>query len=192
MTHRQSERQIHPLTSPSSVTDNKRRSSIWRRQRKLNLENHFPNPITIMRRFVAVHFLPNISFWKWVSYFPSKQTELSDRLNRCFRLGHHRQHAKLGGAGGVKGMVGRLSIAVAVVMICTISLMLSSTNRGNSGSGYRSEVSLRWCLLAFSIWLWINFFFSVWLPRKCRKWMELEFLMPDILLFEFLEKWIIF
>ncbi|XP_035548459.1 O-fucosyltransferase 1 isoform X2 [Juglans regia] len=55
------------------------------------------------------------------------------------RQGHHRLHAK---QGVVKGMVGRLSIAVLVLLICTVSLMFSSSSSGTSRSGNRSEIKV--------------------------------------------------
>ncbi|KAG7995463.1 hypothetical protein I3843_01G110700 [Carya illinoinensis] len=55
------------------------------------------------------------------------------------RQGHHRPHAK---QGRVKGMVGKLSIAVLMLLICTVSLMFSSSSSGTSRSGYRSEIKV--------------------------------------------------
>ncbi|KAL0548022.1 hypothetical protein IC582_012461 [Cucumis melo] len=57
------------------------------------------------------------------------------------RSGHHlhRSHVKQG-AGGLKSMMGRLSIAVVVLLICTISLFVSSTSKGGFGSVSRSEI----------------------------------------------------
>ncbi|XP_024028867.1 O-fucosyltransferase 1 [Morus notabilis] len=52
---------------------------------------------------------------------------------------HHRLHGKPAG-GAVKGMVGRLSIAVAVLLICTVSLLAKMTGNGSSRSVYRSEI----------------------------------------------------
>ncbi|KAJ6370217.1 hypothetical protein OIU76_028484 [Salix suchowensis] len=41
------------------------------------------------------------------------------------RLGHHRQPGKQGGGGGGKGLLAKLSIAVFVLLICTLSLLFS-------------------------------------------------------------------
>ena len=59
------------------------------------------------------------------------------------RLGHHRlQHPKQG--GGLKNMMGRLSIAVVVLLICTVSLLLSfsstSSKADSRSAAYRSQV----------------------------------------------------
>ncbi|KAL5542651.1 hypothetical protein UlMin_010361 [Ulmus minor] len=54
---------------------------------------------------------------------------------------HHRQHGKPAG-GAVKGLMGRLSIAVVVLMICTVSLLFRSSSNGGSRSAYRSEVNV--------------------------------------------------
>lgn len=61
------------------------------------------------------------------------------------RLGHHRlQHPKQG--GGLKNMMGRLSIAVVVLLICTVSLLLSfsstSTKADSRSAAYRSQVQI--------------------------------------------------
>ncbi|KAF3456583.1 hypothetical protein FNV43_RR01237 [Rhamnella rubrinervis] len=56
---------------------------------------------------------------------------------------HHRQHGKsTTGGGGVKGMVGRLSIGVVVILICTGSLLFTSTSNGGGRSAYRSEINI--------------------------------------------------
>lgn len=53
---------------------------------------------------------------------------------------HHRHQLKQ--SGFMKGLFGRLSIAVLVLVICTVSFMFSSTTNGNNRSRYRSEISL--------------------------------------------------
>ncbi|KAH7521693.1 hypothetical protein FEM48_Zijuj07G0059900 [Ziziphus jujuba var. spinosa] len=56
---------------------------------------------------------------------------------------HHRPHGKVGSAaGGVKGMMGRLSIAVVVLLICTVSLLLKSTSNGGARSAYRTQINV--------------------------------------------------
>ncbi|CAB4262976.1 unnamed protein product [Prunus armeniaca] len=52
---------------------------------------------------------------------------------------YNRQHAKQ--AGAVKGMIGRLLIAV-VVVICTISFLVLWTSSGGGPSGFRPELNL--------------------------------------------------
>ncbi|XP_002518064.2 O-fucosyltransferase 1 isoform X1 [Ricinus communis] len=54
------------------------------------------------------------------------------------RLGHHRQHAKQ----GVKGMLAKLSIAVVVLLICTLSLLFSTTINGTTRSAGPSEINV--------------------------------------------------
>ncbi|KAK9288060.1 hypothetical protein L1049_016506 [Liquidambar formosana] len=56
------------------------------------------------------------------------------------RPGHHRHQLKQGGF--MKGLFGRLSIAVLVLLICTVSLFFSSTSNSNRRSAYRSEINL--------------------------------------------------
>lgn len=53
---------------------------------------------------------------------------------------HHRHQLKQ--SGFMKGLFGRLSIAVLVLVICTVSFMFSSTTNGNNRSRHRSEISL--------------------------------------------------
>ncbi|KAJ0034246.1 hypothetical protein Pint_25479 [Pistacia integerrima] len=55
------------------------------------------------------------------------------------RGGHHRLHVK---QGGVKGLVGKLSIAVVVVLICTLSVLFSATITGTRGSASPSEINV--------------------------------------------------
>ncbi|GFY93072.1 hypothetical protein Acr_08g0014680 [Actinidia rufa] len=52
---------------------------------------------------------------------------------------HHRHQLKQLG-GGVKGLFGRLSIAVIVLVICTVSLLSTIKSSGNQPVS-RSEVS---------------------------------------------------
>ncbi|KAL1542994.1 GDP-fucose protein O-fucosyltransferase 1, variant 2 [Salvia divinorum] len=54
------------------------------------------------------------------------------------RLGHRHQSKQ----SGVKGMFGRLSFAVIVLMICTASLLLLSTVKSNTRSISRSEIEV--------------------------------------------------
>nr|DAD37233.1 TPA_asm: hypothetical protein HUJ06_007874 [Nelumbo nucifera] len=53
------------------------------------------------------------------------------------RRGGHRQLKQL--SGGMRGLLGRLSVAVVVLLICTISLL--STMKGNTAD-YGSKISL--------------------------------------------------
>ncbi|XP_061990404.1 O-fucosyltransferase 1 [Rosa rugosa] len=58
---------------------------------------------------------------------------------------YNRQHAKqVGGGASVKAKVGKLLLAVVVLLICTVSLLFTSasTSGGAAGSGYRSEINL--------------------------------------------------
>ncbi|XVE84735.1 hypothetical protein DITRI_Ditri17bG0036800 [Diplodiscus trichospermus] len=56
------------------------------------------------------------------------------------RSGLHRQHGKQG-VGGTKGIYAKLTIAVAVLLICTLSLLFSATIGGNRGSTEPSEIN---------------------------------------------------
>ncbi|XP_054815173.1 O-fucosyltransferase 1-like [Prosopis cineraria] len=58
------------------------------------------------------------------------------------RAGFHRQHVRQGAGGGLKGMVVKLSIAVFVALICTISFLFSSTSTNSGQSKYRSEIRI--------------------------------------------------
>ncbi|KAI4295278.1 hypothetical protein L6164_035340 [Bauhinia variegata] len=58
------------------------------------------------------------------------------------RHGFHRQHVRQGAGAGLKGMVVKLSIAVVVLLICTVSLFMSSTGRTSGQSNYPSEIHL--------------------------------------------------
>ncbi|KAJ7979145.1 O-fucosyltransferase family protein [Quillaja saponaria] len=58
------------------------------------------------------------------------------------RTGHHRQFARQGGGGGLKGLVLKLSVAVIVLLICTVSLLFLSANTTSSKSNYRSEINI--------------------------------------------------
>ncbi|KAL9408788.1 hypothetical protein AB3S75_047219 [Citrus x aurantiifolia] len=49
------------------------------------------------------------------------------------RYGHHRLHGK---QGGLKGMVGKLLIAVVVLLICTLCLLFSATTIGGGHGSY--------------------------------------------------------
>ncbi|KAK6266039.1 hypothetical protein QUC31_016876 [Theobroma cacao] len=59
------------------------------------------------------------------------------------RSGLHRQHGKQGGGGGggAKGIYAKLTIAVVVLLICTLSLLFSATISGNRGSVEPSEIN---------------------------------------------------
>ncbi|KDP39351.1 hypothetical protein JCGZ_01108 [Jatropha curcas] len=57
------------------------------------------------------------------------------------RPGHHRLHPKQG-VGGVKGMLAKLSLVVIVLLICTLSMLFSSTINGSSGSTGPSEINV--------------------------------------------------
>ncbi|KAK7840136.1 o-fucosyltransferase 1 [Quercus suber] len=77
------------------------------------------------------------------------------------RLGHHRlQHPKQG--GGLKNMMGRLSIAVVVLLICTVSLLLSfsstSTKADSRSAAYRSQINIEE--------LWRSADFGGWRPSS--------------------------
>ncbi|XP_050219706.1 O-fucosyltransferase 1 [Mercurialis annua] len=56
------------------------------------------------------------------------------------RLGHHRQ--KQGGVIGLKGLLAKLSIAVIVLLICTLSLLFTTTINGTAGSSGSSEINV--------------------------------------------------
>ncbi|KAK9991424.1 hypothetical protein SO802_026409 [Lithocarpus litseifolius] len=76
------------------------------------------------------------------------------------RLGHHRlQHPK---QGGLKNMMGRLSIAVVVLLICTVSLLLSfsstSTKADSRSAAYRSQINIEE--------LWRSADFGGWRPSS--------------------------
>ncbi|KAK4284975.1 hypothetical protein QN277_001732 [Acacia crassicarpa] len=58
------------------------------------------------------------------------------------RAGFHRQHGRQGAGGGLKGMIVKLSIAVLVVLICTISFLFSSSSTNSVESNYRSEIRI--------------------------------------------------
>ncbi|XP_062109187.1 O-fucosyltransferase 1 [Humulus lupulus] len=55
---------------------------------------------------------------------------------------HHRQPGKPGGGGAVKGTVGRLSIAVVVLVICTIAFLINFTSNDATGSVSRSQLNV--------------------------------------------------
>uniref|UniRef100_A0A2P2IWZ0 O-fucosyltransferase family protein n=1 Tax=Rhizophora mucronata TaxID=61149 RepID=A0A2P2IWZ0_RHIMU len=55
---------------------------------------------------------------------------------------HHRQPAKQG-VGGLKRTLAKLSIAVVVLLICTLSLHFSATITGNSGSTGPSVINVQ-------------------------------------------------
>ncbi|TYJ14776.1 hypothetical protein E1A91_A10G139900v1 [Gossypium mustelinum] len=60
------------------------------------------------------------------------------------RSGLHRQHGKQGAGGGgvgAKGIYAKLTIAVVVLLICTLSLLFSATIGGNRGSLEPSEIN---------------------------------------------------
>ncbi|GLU10716.1 hypothetical protein SLE2022_275020 [Rubroshorea leprosula] len=56
------------------------------------------------------------------------------------RPGLHRQHGKQG--GGAKGLLAQLSVAVIVLLICTLSFLFSVTTGGSSGSNEPSEINV--------------------------------------------------
>ncbi|XP_028798821.1 O-fucosyltransferase 1 isoform X3 [Neltuma alba] len=58
------------------------------------------------------------------------------------RAGFHRQSVRQGTGGGLKGMIAKLSIAVLVFLICTISFLFSSTSTHSGQSNYRSEIRI--------------------------------------------------
>ncbi|XAR62557.1 hypothetical protein NMG60_11017359 [Bertholletia excelsa] len=53
---------------------------------------------------------------------------------------HHRHHLRQQFSGGIKGLFGRLSIAVIILVICTVSLL--STVKSNNQPASRSEINV--------------------------------------------------
>ena len=62
----------------------------------------------------------------------------------CCRYGHHRQPKHQSG-GGLKAVLGRVSVAVTALLICTVWLLFSSSSvsNGNRSFRYGSKVSGR-------------------------------------------------
>ncbi|CAK9141431.1 unnamed protein product [Ilex paraguariensis] len=68
-----------------------------------------------------------------------------------FRRGGHRQHQPKQLSGGVKGMFGRVSIAVIVLVICTLSL-LSTKSYNGSVFGSKIDLETLWGTAASGGW----------------------------------------
>ena len=142
-----------------------------------------------MRRYYnfqtfLLYFFPLLLFRNLFFLQPNINFDFHSMVLILCRSGfHHRLHGKPAG-GAVKGMVGRLSIAVVVLLICTVSLLARMSGNGGSRSAYRSDVSSK---LTFSISLYIyiylfiftclHFFFFRWnlvcsdfLAKRVRNW----------------------
>lgn len=107
-----------------------------------SLEGSHPSLSAVIRRCLVNYKIQIRNNEKVPKYLHGSKQRLisccliSWSIELCIcRPGHHRPHGKQ----GMKGMVVKLSIAVVVLLICTISLLLSVTTSGSNG--YASEVS---------------------------------------------------
>lgn len=78
--------------------------------------------------------------FNWLSFNGLVFFKLSCFVILC-RAGFPRQHVRQAAGGGLKGMIVKLSVAVLLVLICTISFLVSSTSTTRGQSNYRSQVS---------------------------------------------------